>query len=76
MPKAYPKLRGRITEKFGTIDAFAEALGTQAQQVSRKLNVKVAITQNDVYAWAELLDIKTEDIGAYFFTQKVQGKSN
>ena len=76
MPKTYPKLRGRITEKFGTINAFADVLGTQTQQVSRKLNVKVAITQDDVYKWSELLDIKTEDIGAYFFPQKVQEKSN
>lgn len=68
MALPYAKLRGRITEKYGTMSAFAEALDTQIQQVSRKLNEEVGFTKKDILKWCELLEIDIAEIGVYFFT--------
>ena len=40
MPYTYNKLRGRIVEKFGTQDKFAEALNVTKQWVSMKMTGK------------------------------------
>ena len=63
----YPKLRGKIYEKYGTITAFADALGVSKQVVSMKLNKHLGFTIANIEKWAELLDIQQEEIGAYFF---------
>lgn len=63
----YPKLRGRITEKYGTISAFADALGVSKQAVSQKLNKHLGFTVGNIEKWSELLDIQQEEIGVYFF---------
>jgi len=76
MAMDYSKLRGRIVEKFGSMRAFSTALGTQVQQVSRKINSDVGFTKEDIFRWCELLDIQTEEIGIYFFTLKVQENMN
>ena len=68
----YSKLRGRIVEKYGTASAFADALHTHKAQLSAKLNNKVDITRADIEAWSSLLDIGSDEYGAYFFAQKVQ----
>lgn len=72
MSMSYPKLRGRIVEKYGTMGNFAAALDTQLQQVSRKINADVGFSKSDIIKWCELLDISTDEIGAYFFADKVQ----
>lgn len=67
----YRKLRGRIVEVFGTASAFADALGIHKAQVSAKLNNKVDITKADIEKWSPMLDIDTDDYGAFYFTKKV-----
>lgn len=67
MPYTYNKLRGRIVEKYGTQEKFAEALGMTKQGISLKMTGKTAFSQNDINRWCELLGIKTEQIADYFF---------
>lgn len=68
----YNELRGRIVAKFGTIEKFADSLGVSQETLSKKLNNKVAISQKEVVEWSSMLGIASEDIGAIFFTIKVQ----
>lgn len=63
----YRKLRGRITEKYGTQTAFSKALGKTKQVVNRKLTGSVEFTREDILKWCELLDIDTSEIGSYFY---------
>lgn len=64
----YAKLRGRIIEKFGTIEAFAKAIGRSTVSVSRKLNGKAGFSQADMDLWAGALDFGPSEYGEYFFT--------
>ena len=67
----YSKLRGRIIEKFGSMQAFSDAVGTSNVTVSRKLNDVVGISREDIEAWSEKLEIKPEEYGSFYFTHKV-----
>lgn len=64
----FAKLRGRITEKFGTESRFAKALGISLIAVSRKLNGVTNFTRKDILKWCEVLQIPVKDIPIYFFT--------
>lgn len=64
----YNKLRGRIVEKFGTIDSFSKELNISKVQLSKKLNGRAGISQSDIITWSNMLDIDTNDIGIFFFT--------
>lgn len=63
----YAKLRGRITEKFGTEIRFAEALGLSLAAVSRKLTGRVGFSSRDILKWCEILEIPLKEVGSYFF---------
>ena len=63
----YNKLRGRIIEKFGTIEKFAEFLDISRITVSNKLNGKSKFTRDDILFWSSALKITQDDIGCYFF---------
>lgn len=63
----YRKLKGRIVEKYGTMGAFAEALGLSKQSLSLKMTGKVGLSQEDIEQWSELLDIQQEDYGIFYF---------
>lgn len=69
----YSKLRGRITEKFGTIKNFAKAFGISHVTMSYKLNNKIVISMDDIVKMSrpELLDIKPIEYHLYFFKLKV-----
>jgi hypothetical protein len=69
----FRRLHGRIIEKFGSCEAFGRAVGLSKAQVSDRLNNKVAFKPDEIplICSAEILDIKTEEIGTYFFTLKV-----
>ena len=67
----YSKLRGRIVEKYGTLAKFAEAMGWTQTTLSRKLSHS-SFNVSNIIKMSELLGLSGEDIGAYFFTQKVQ----
>lgn len=68
MQYAYKKLRGRITEVFGSQSAFAIALGLSKISVSHKLTGKSGFSQEDVERWAKLLKIKRCEYGEFFYT--------
>ena len=67
----YSKLRGRIIEIYGSLGAFAEALGVSRQTVSNLITGKRQFTANTIESWIEKLDIPATEIGIYFFVQKV-----
>ena len=67
----YSKLDGRITEKFGTRRAFAKEIGITESNLSNKLNHKASVLTGDILTWSAALGIEVDEIGAYFFTQKV-----
>ena len=61
------KLRGRIVEKYGSQKAFAETLNMSDRTMSLKMNNVVAISQEEIVEWCELLELRDEDIPEYFF---------
>lgn len=67
MPYNYAKLLGRIVEKVGTQSNFADEMGLSERSVSLKLNGRVGWKQTEIAKACEVLDIKDEDIPAYFF---------
>ena len=67
----YSKLKGQITEHYGTQRAFAEAICRNNAYVSQVLNSKAFLSQEEIDKWAEALDIGLSDYGVYFFTHQV-----
>lgn len=67
MEKKFPKLRGRIVEKFGTIGAFAKASNIPANTVYAKISGLRAFNKTDMKIWSELLDIPVEEYYIYYF---------
>lgn len=63
----YSKLRGRIKEKFGTQDAFSDAIGIGRVALSQRLNNKLEFTQDEMFASCDALGISRLDIPEYFF---------
>lgn len=63
----YAKLRGRITEKFGTQSRFAEAVGLSPITISKKLTGKIGFSSDDIETWCKLLEIPLREAGVYFF---------
>lgn len=61
------KLRGRIVEKFGTFEQFANALGISRPTLSLKLGGRVDWSSEQIEKAIALLDLKKDDIGEYFF---------
>ncbi|WP_425539408.1 DUF739 family protein [Microaceticoccus formicicus] len=66
----YSKLRGKITEKFGTIGRFAESMNMSYTSASNKLNNIVPWDQLEIERAVEVLDLNWELIEEYFFTRK------
>lgn len=67
----YSKLRGRIVEKFGSIEAFSNEVSISNVSVSKKLNNKVPLSKADIIEWSDLLEIPLEDYGAFYFVKKL-----
>lgn len=67
----FSELRGRIIAKYGTCNAFAEAIGMSRSQLSDRLNGKINFQLNEIYTICDLLDIPATEIGRYFLTPKV-----
>ena len=67
----YSKLRGRIVEKFGNMNAFANEVGISQIALSRKLNNKTSITREDMINWSKVLDISIDEYGAFYFAEKL-----
>lgn len=65
------KLRGRIVEKYGSQTSFVHEFGVSENTFSQKMNNKVRFTSDDIMKITDMLGIPKEDIGVYFFTEKV-----
>lgn len=63
----YRKLRGRIVEYYGTIQAFAAALGISREMASRYLNGKAKFSTDVMDRWACILYIGRSEYPDYFF---------
>ena len=64
----YSKLKGRITEKFGTQKAFAELLEITEGTLTSKLLGYTYFTQDEILRSIRILDIDPRDATLYFFT--------
>lgn len=67
MGYTYSKLRGRIIEKFGSQEKFAETIGISSNSLSKKMNGKTGFSQKDIVKWSELLGIEKTEYVDYFF---------
>lgn len=67
----YRKLRGKIKEVYGTIEAFADAMGMKLPRISQRLNGAVSWKMNEIAKACELLHIPLTEVYLYFFDQKV-----
>lgn len=68
----YSKLLGRIKEKYDTQEKLAEKSQMSLVSLNKKLNNVVDFSQSDIFDLSELLEIEVNQIGIYFFTQKVK----
>lgn len=68
MSYSYGKLRGRIVEKYGSQEKYAEILGISTNSLSKKMTGKTGFSQKDIITWSEKLGIEKEEYGEYFFT--------
>lgn len=67
----YPKLRGRIIEKYRTYVNFGKAINEEQSVITRKLGGKIGLTRKDIITWAKALDLDLADYGEYFFGDEV-----
>lgn len=65
--RTYGKLREKIKAIFGTIGAFAAAVGKDRSTISNKLNGIVPWTQTEIEETCRVLDISIDEVGEYFF---------
>ena len=72
MPYDYSRLLGRITERFGTQRRFAAEMEMSDHSMSKKLSGKMPWKQREIATACSLLGIRTDEIGIYFFTLRVQ----
>lgn len=68
----YRKLRGKIIEKYGTLKNFALEMQWSERTLSLKMNCKVFWKQPEITKAARLLEISSDEVIEYFFTQNVQ----
>ena len=67
MGYTYDKLRGRIIEKYGSQEKYADVLGISTNSLSKKMTEKTGFSQKDITIWADLLNIDKAEYGEYFF---------
>ena len=67
----YAKLKGKIIEKYGSQIEFAKAMQVSENTLSLKLNNKVRFTADDIVQITDLLGVDKNEVGQYFFTQRV-----
>ncbi len=68
----YNKLKGRITEVFGTRERFAQEIGVSPAALSARLNNITGFTQDEIARSCSALGISAKQISLYFFTHEVQ----
>ncbi len=67
----FSDLRGKIKAILGTEGEFAKRIGRTHGFVSSVFNGKAYFDTNDVINAASVLGIEQNDIGSFFYTQKV-----
>lgn len=68
----YSKLRGKIREVFSTQEQYANSMDLSETSITNKLNNNSYFTQAEIIKSIDLLKIDVNEIGAYFFTLKVE----
>lgn len=68
----YSRLLGKIKERGFSQKTLARAVGMSPNTLSVKLGNKAFFTQKEMKKISSLLLIAQEDIGVYFFVEKVQ----
>lgn len=68
----YRKLRGRIKEKFDTIENFAKYLGISATSLNNKLNNVVNFRQHEIEKAIKGLELTETEVRHIFFTHYVE----
>lgn len=66
----YSFLRGKIVEKYKTINNFSKKLGCTSTAISQKLNNKTAFNQAEMILIAKDLGIDKNSYYKCFFTEK------
>jgi len=66
------KLAEKITEKYGSQKAFAEALGMQESTLSRYLNSGRDWKGSKLIKAIKLLEIPVQEVESYFFEPRVE----
>ena len=69
--KNYARLRGRTIEKGMSQKDVAKQIGMSETTYSLKLNGRYPFKQSEMQKIINLLSIPVDEIGSYFFTQKV-----
>lgn len=64
----YSKLRGRIVEKYGTIDNFIKIIKRSKPFVYGVLGNKATLRQDDIVCWCDVLDIDLSEVGEFFLS--------
>lgn len=65
--RKFAMLRGAIHAKYGTQEAFADAMGMRISTLSAKLNGRSEWTKSQIKLACELLEISLEEVYLYFF---------
>ena len=68
------KLRRRIRQKFCTEKNFAEAIGMNKSTLSLRLNKKISWKVDEIQRIIKFLEISTEEIPSYFFSEASEAK--
>lgn len=67
----YNKLLGLMKEKQITQSELAAKIGNTTGTLNLKLNNKARFKQNEIIEICKILDIRGDEISAYFFTVQV-----
>lgn len=66
----YQKLRGLITEHYGTLGNFANAMNMGTTTLYSRLNGITFFDQEEIEKISKKFNLTTDDINAVFFTHK------
>jgi len=69
------KLKGKITEKNETIKSVAKKAGMSRNTLGNKLDGKTSFTIAEIYKISDILDISSEEVVKYFFTDWSQNEN-
>ena len=65
--RKFGRLKEKIKEKYGTQQAFADAMGMSVGALNSKLNSKTEFERGEIEQICGLLGIEIENIPEYFF---------